>query len=749
MISAKTLKSFALCLGIAAITLQIILMREFFAVFYGNELCIGILLAVWLVWVAAGSWAGVYLGRFRFFRRPHLFPVLQTASLAAAIGAVIMIRLVRVLLAVPQAEYISFVELSGFSIIVFAAPCLLVGLQFAHLVGAMRPEGDTAHDHGSMIYIYEALGSAIGGLAVSLAALRFFSNIRVLLLLGALSAGFFVCHRIKWYLAPALLFVLLLALPQIRYTESFLLQKYWHSFNKDMRLVDWRQSRFSELSVIEWGGEKTLYSNSVKQTQLPDPLGAQELAALTLVQHPRPENILLLGGGLGGAAPELARNKKSHVIYVELDRDAYNLAQAHYDSVWQASFKQGNLRLEFTDGRAYLGSSTRLFDMIIINIGKPANAAANRYYTDEFFRLVRSKLSPGGVLAICGYPAAENYFGPELLQLNTGLYALLRPHFTDVLALPGDNAWYFAATDTVTLTRSPEEMSARFVQQGLSFDYFYPQMYWQYTLPERLARLDTLLAQTPALRLNRDFSPVAYFYDFVLWNKLVRGQSGFFTALAAIKFRYVVISTVIITFLAAILSAGKKRGVTRGGVLTLTVFIGLAGITVNIILVLAFQVIFGYIYEWLGIVVGLYMAGLALAALLMYDLCQKNEPVRLLLLILVLAIVLLLILVPALFMIQAKQALFVYMLLTIVAGAITGGAFPLLSIIYKRLTGRISAGKIYAADLAGSACGSCLVSGFFIPLYGFYNSLFCIAVIGLILLACWLDASRAHIPRRD
>jgi len=238
MISVKTLKSFAFYLGITAITLQIILTREFFAVFYGNELCIGILLAVWLVWVAAGSVSGVYLGRFRSFHRPQLFPVLQTASIVTAISAVIMIRLVRVLLAVPQAEYISFVELSGFALVVFAAPCLLVGWQFAHLAGVMRPDGNAAHDHGSVIYIYEALGSAIGGLAVSLAALRFFSNIRVLLLLGALSAGFFVCHRIKWYLSPVLLFVFLLALPQIRYAESFLLQKYWHSFNKDMRLLD-------------------------------------------------------------------------------------------------------------------------------------------------------------------------------------------------------------------------------------------------------------------------------------------------------------------------------------------------------------------------------------------------------------------------------------------------------------------------------------------------------------------------------
>ena len=48
-------------IGITAITAQIILIREFFTTFYGNELSVGFILAIWFLGGALGS--GI-LGKF-------------------------------------------------------------------------------------------------------------------------------------------------------------------------------------------------------------------------------------------------------------------------------------------------------------------------------------------------------------------------------------------------------------------------------------------------------------------------------------------------------------------------------------------------------------------------------------------------------------------------------------------------------------------------------------------------------------
>ena len=46
--------------GATAMAAQIVLMREFLIVFYGNELSLGLILASWLIWGAAGRW---FLGK--------------------------------------------------------------------------------------------------------------------------------------------------------------------------------------------------------------------------------------------------------------------------------------------------------------------------------------------------------------------------------------------------------------------------------------------------------------------------------------------------------------------------------------------------------------------------------------------------------------------------------------------------------------------------------------------------------------
>ncbi|MCK4374575.1 MAG: hypothetical protein KAX19_04570, partial [Candidatus Brocadiae bacterium] len=52
--------------GACAVSGQIILLRELLVAFHGNELSLGVILASWLLWGAAGSWlVGSRAHRFR------------------------------------------------------------------------------------------------------------------------------------------------------------------------------------------------------------------------------------------------------------------------------------------------------------------------------------------------------------------------------------------------------------------------------------------------------------------------------------------------------------------------------------------------------------------------------------------------------------------------------------------------------------------------------------------------------------
>mgnify|MGYP001765221631 CR=1 FL=1 len=68
---ARQIRVVLLLIGVTAAVGQIVLLRELLTVFQGNELSIGITLAVWLLWTAAGS-AG--LGRLTARVAQHWMP---------------------------------------------------------------------------------------------------------------------------------------------------------------------------------------------------------------------------------------------------------------------------------------------------------------------------------------------------------------------------------------------------------------------------------------------------------------------------------------------------------------------------------------------------------------------------------------------------------------------------------------------------------------------------------------------------
>ena len=79
--SRTVLPAALVLVGFTAVVAQVVLMRELIVVFQGNEISLGLLLACWLLWTAAGS--GV-LGRWL---RRSANPLRTVAGLETATAA--------------------------------------------------------------------------------------------------------------------------------------------------------------------------------------------------------------------------------------------------------------------------------------------------------------------------------------------------------------------------------------------------------------------------------------------------------------------------------------------------------------------------------------------------------------------------------------------------------------------------------------------------------------------------------------
>jgi spermidine synthase len=183
---------------------------------------------------------------------------------------------------------------------------------------------------------------------------------------------------------------------------------------------------------------------------------------------------------------------------------------------------------------------------------------------------------------------------------------------------------------------------------------------------------------------------------------------------------------------------------------------GFTGMTADLVIVFAFQTLYGYVYHQIGLLITAFMVGLSLGGLLMIRRLAAppflpsahggdREGERSALLKLELAIVLYWTLSPValstLYSRITHPLVFTaiqgtLLLLNGVAGFLVGSQFPLANRMWlKGRQGlRDTSGILYACDLVGAFLGSIVVSVILIPVLGILETCFLAAILKLVSL---------------
>jgi spermidine synthase len=117
-----------------------------------------------------------------------------------------------------------------------------------------------------------------------------------------------------------------------------------------------------------------------------------------LYLHPAPADVLIIGGGDGGAVREVVKHKDvKSVVLCEIDRLVIETCMKFFPSI--ASELKGNDRVSVVvdDGIKYLEDNKSAFDVIIIDSTDPIGPAVGLFKT-EFYKKCLSALKPDGIL---------------------------------------------------------------------------------------------------------------------------------------------------------------------------------------------------------------------------------------------------------------------------------------------------------------------------------------------------------------
>jgi spermidine synthase len=738
------IRAAVILIGFTAAIAQIVLLRELMVVFYGNEISIGLMLASWLLWTAAGSsLAGRMAGRTR--RPRHLMAAIQLLLAAVLPGTVLAVRTAKGLLQTVPGEVLGPAPMLLTSLAVLGPLCMLSGALFTagsrmYSTTATASAGEAT---GS-VYLWEAVGSAVGGLLAGVALVRLLGSLEIAWWLAVLNliaaCGLAISARPLRNMAIgtlAAIAVLLQFLGGPSHVEKLSEERLW----RGQHLIATRNSIYGNLAVTATGGSRTVYENGVVLFNAPDPAAAEEAVHYALLEHPSPRSLLLIGGGINGSIAEALRHPSlERVDYVELDPAILDLAREYFPNEWRTLQADPRVRVHVTDGRLFVKTTPTTFDVVIVNLPDPQNAQLNRFYTADFFREVSSKLTPAGVFSF-QLRSSENYISQELGQFLRTMNKTLRAVFPEVTAIPGETVHFFAAQRAAVLATSApellERLHARNLQTSYVSEYFIP---FRMT-PDRMLDLETQIQPAPATPINRDFAPVAYYFDVALWSsQFQQGYRRLFQALAGVHFGVLLaaLGTVLVTLsIGARIVSGRQPQIIAGSCAAAT---GFTMIGLEMLLLLGFQALYGYVYQQLAIVIAAFMAGMAVGSWLALGRAAPGGMRFLgtLQMVVAAAPLVLVGLFDVIARANSTAALaasrVAFPAAAVASGVLGGFEFPLASRIFfsgTQPSERSRLGAVYALDLAGSCLGAILFSTWFIPVFGFLKTALLSALVSL------------------
>jgi spermidine synthase len=666
--------------GLTSLVTQVILLRELLSVFYGNELVIGVLLANWMTLTGLGA----YLGRYVSRRDHDVLPALLLLLATLPYGTVLGLRLLRNTV-FPIGVMVGIVPIIWSSFILLIPFCVLSGASFS-LIAGFKPKTATPGLIGSL-YAWESIGSVIGGVLFSLVLFHYLHTFQCLAALMALdlAAALFVVRSRKTARVVVWGLAILILLPVIVLQVDVATKRLLFP---DQKILFSRDTPYGSLVVTRQAEQENFYENNVLLSSTNDVTGAEEAVHYAMVQLTSPQAVLMISGGVMGIAREVLKYKIQKLDYVEVNPYLMDLSRSYSPSLSDSRVQMFNV-----DPRVFVRENQARHDVVLLSVPDPSTIQINRYYTLEFFHTLKDRMSQEGVLSLSLLSSAE-YQSNEVRSINSTMVNTLKEVFGNVLIVPGLRTYFLASDAKLDI-----HVGKLVTQRGINNTYVN-----QYYLDdEMIAQRSDLLHRSlePDAPLNSDFAPVSYYRQVTHWLTYFRSNLWLVALIALLFFLF-----------AAVQMNAVSAGVFAGG---------FAASSVEVLLLISFQILYGYVYEALGIVVTIFMAGLFVGSFWRAKLIPRASvssyaKIQAVIALYCFVLPLMLLLLREL---QGSSALIqgIIIFLTFVIAALVGMQFSIAADLRQGQSQRV-ASELYGVDLIGSALGALLVTIALIPMLG-------------------------------
>ena len=168
-----------------------------------------------------------------------------------------------------------------------------------------------------------------------------------------------------------------------------------------------KDSAFQNIKVLKTKGygNMLINDNVIMTSERDECIYHEMIAHVPLFTHPKPKNVLVIGGGDGGTVREVLKHKSVQTcVMVEIDSLVIKASQKHLPKIASA-FNKARLDLKIEDGAKFIKSKQNFFDVIIIDSSDPIGPSSVLFGKD-FYKDASKALKKDGLLTA----QAGNFF---------------------------------------------------------------------------------------------------------------------------------------------------------------------------------------------------------------------------------------------------------------------------------------------------------------------------------------------------
>jgi spermidine synthase len=252
-----------------------------------------------------------------------------------------------------------------------------------------------------------------------------------------------------------------------------------------------RQTRHQELLIFKspYFGRVLALNGVVQLTERDEYFYHEMLAQVALHAHPSPADVLIIGGGDGGALREVLKHKVvKGALVVELDEEVIEACKEFFPTL-SAGFADPRTQVLEREGADFLAQTKERFDLIIVDSTDPVGPAESLFTSQCFIHAFSALKAEGMFVAQTESLHFHREFVRQVQHRLAQVFNLV-DLYTVPLATYAGNWWTFSITSKAHNPREVLrkcEVFTRYYTEDVHRHAFLPPSLYQELLSDKIA----------------------------------------------------------------------------------------------------------------------------------------------------------------------------------------------------------------------------------------------------------------------